>query len=144
MKKTILTHAIAGAMVVASFTAFGQEKAPEPTKNVMEAPRDLGQAKIDSAADFQKFKKEAEVNISNNQKKIELLKTNESSDTQEVKDKYDSDVLALEQKNAALEKKINESDKTKTSDWSSFKREFNFDMDELWAAIKDVGVNDPK
>jgi hypothetical protein len=53
-------------------------------------------------------------------------------------------VAALEQKNDELKMKIDGSDKTKTSKWASFKREFNHDMNGLWNSIKDVGTNNTK
>ena len=143
MKKKILTMAITGVISIVSLTAFGQEnkKATEARKDVAEAQQDLRKAKTDSAADYQKFRKEAEIKISENQKKIDLLKTKKISEGKEVKEKYDMKVLALEQKNNELQKDIVASAHTETNMWSSFKREFNHDMDELGQAIKDIGVN---
>ena len=64
--------------------------------------------------------------------------------SKEVKEKYDKKVSALEQKNNDLKKKIEASNNTQSSKWSSFKREFNHDMDELGHAIKDIGVDNKK
>ena len=146
MKKTILTFTITGVIVAASLTVFGQEnkKAKEARKDVAQSQKDLREAKTDSAADFKKFKKDAEAKISENQKKIAELKAKKSNDSKEVKEKYDKKVLALEKKNNELKKKIEAADKTQTSMWSSFKREFNHDMDELMHAIKDIGTDNVK
>jgi len=146
MKKTILRFTITGVIVATSLTSFGQEnkKAEKERKNVAEAQKDLGEAKADSAADFKAFKKDAETKISENQKKIAELKAKKSSDDKKVKEKYDKNILALEKKNNELKKKIEGCTNTKTSKWSSFKREFNHDMDELGHAIKDIGVDNTK
>jgi phosphoenolpyruvate-protein kinase (PTS system EI component) len=146
MKKTILTFAVTGVIAVASLTAFGQEnkKAAEARKDVAESQKDLKEAKTDSAEDFKKFKKDAELQIGENQKKIAELKAKKSNDNKEAREKYDKKVLALEQKNNELKKKIEVSDNTKTSMWSSFKREFNHDMSELGHAIKNIGVDNEK
>ena len=119
-------------MAITGFTTFGQEnkKVPQASKDLIGAQVDLNEARIDSAADFQKFKKESELKINDNENKIAELKTkswNENFDEQKID--------ALQQKNDALKKQIEESDKTKTSNWTSFKREFNHDADELGRAL---------
>ncbi len=76
--------------------------------------------------------------ISENQKRIAELKAKKSTDTKDIKKKYDEKVLALEAKNNELKKKIKTSDDTKTDMWTSFKHGFNHDMEELEAAIKSI------
>ena len=146
MKKKNLTFALTLVMAVAGLSAFGQEnqKAKDARKDVAASQKDLREAKKDSAADFQKFKKDAEARISENKKKIAELKTKKSTDSKEMKEKYDKKVLALEQKNNELKKKIEASDNTETSMWTSFKRGFNHDMVELGQAIKDLGTDKTK
>ncbi len=146
MKKIILKCAVTGFMVVTSLTSFAQQdkKAEKARKNVAEAQKDLTEAKTDSAVDFQNFKKDAETKISENKSKIAELKAKKSSDSKEVKKKYDKKVVALEKKNDDLKMKIEGCGNTKTSKWASFKREFNYDMDELGHSIKDFGVDNTK
>ena len=133
MKNKILTFAITGVIAMVSLSATAQED-----KKAAAARKELKEAKIDSAADFQKFRKESETKISENQKKIAELKAKKSNDTQEIRKKYNEKVGALEAKNNALKKKIKYADDTKTSMWTSFKRGFNNDMKELEAAIKSI------
>jgi len=76
--------AITGVIVLAGVSASAQEN-----KKAAEARKDLKEAKIDSAEDFHKFKKEAESKIKENQAKIAELKAKKSSDSKEVKKKYD-------------------------------------------------------
>lgn len=52
--------------------------------------------------------------------------------------------MALEKQNNMLRKKIETCDNTKTSMWTSFKQEFNHDINELGLAIKNIGVDNEK
>ena len=146
MKNKILTLAMTGAIAIVGLSATAQEskKAADARKEVASAKKDLREAKIDSAADFQKFKKEAEGKIKENQMKITELKAKKSNDSKEVKAKYDKKVFALEKKNNELKSKIKKSSGTKTDMWTSFKREFTHDMEELGHAFKDLAVDNTK
>lgn len=153
MKTKILTIALSGILAALSFTAIAQEDkkaaearkdVAEANKDVMEAKEDLREAKIDSAADFQEFKKASELKIAENHKQITALKSKKSNDTKAVRAKYDEKVLALEHKNNALKMQIRGSGITKTSKWTSFKREFNHDVNELGRAIADLGKDNAK
>jgi hypothetical protein len=143
MKKTILKVAVTCIMVTVSLTTFAQQnkKAAKERKDIAKAEKNLGEAKADSAADFNAFKKDAETKIAENQNKIAELKLKKTSDNMEVKEKYDKKVLTLEKKNNDLKLKIDQCADTKTSKWSAFKREFTHDIDELGHAIRDIGVD---
>ncbi len=146
MKTKILILTVTAAMSLTSFTALGQEdkKAKEARKDVAEAKQDLKEARIDSAANFQKFKKEAEASITEKKIKIAELKAKKMSENSEDKKKYDKKIASLEKKNDDLRKKLETCDATKTDNWTSFKEEFYHDMNELGQAIKDIGVNNEK
>ncbi len=139
MKNRISALAI-GVIALASMSAMAQEnrKAASARKEVRSAKNQLKEAKIDSAADFQKFKNEAEIKIHENEVKIGELKAKKSGGTIEAKNKYNKAVVALETKNNDLKKKIKSADDTKTSRWRAFKNAFNHDMKELEAAIKRI------
>jgi predicted nucleic acid-binding Zn-ribbon protein len=146
MKKTTLGFAIILIIGTISLPALGQQnkKAEKARKDMAKAKIDLQEAKIDSVADYQKFKNEADLNIAANQKTIAELRTKKADDNKELKEKYDKQVMALEDKNEELKKRIDGSAHVKTSKWSSFKQEFNHDMNELGRAIRDIGVNNMK
>lgn len=142
MYKVVIT----GTMLALSLNGVAQQdkKSEKARKNVVEANKDLREAKRDSVADFKKFKQEAELSIKENQKKIAELKLHKMNENIESKEKYDKKVLALEQKNNELKNKIEGCETIKTSMWSSFKSEFNHDMNELGHAIRDIGVDNKK
>jgi hypothetical protein len=133
MKNRILAFAITGVIAMISLSATAQQ-----SKKATKARKELASAKIDSAADFHKFKKESEIKIKENQTKIAELKARKSNDTKDIREKYDKKVAALEVQNNEMKKKIKNADDTKTSMWVSFKVGFNHDMQELEAAIKKI------
>ena len=146
MKTKILTAALTTMMTIVGLTAIAQEdkKAKEARKDAAEAQKDLKEARTDSAADYQAFKKDAELKISDNKKKIAALKAKKAGDNKETNEKYNKKVAALEVKNTELKDKIDRCNDTKTSMWTSFKKEFNHDMEELGKAFKDISVNNEK
>lgn len=140
--KTLLVGIGAFAMVVTThFPAFSQEdkRSAQARKELAEAKKNLTKAKIDSSADFEQFKLEAENKIEENKKKITELRLADADLSMDLKKKYDKKITALQEKNDKLQKQIDESADTKTSKWTEFKKEFNQDMNELTDAIKNIG-----
>lgn len=146
MKNTILKLTVLSFFIFGSIQLNAQtdRKASKARSDMKEAEKDLKIAKNDSAEDFLKFKKESEESIADNQSKINELKKKKFENNNEEQQKYDRKMMDLEAKNNKLRKQINSSDDTKTSMWSSFKREFSHDLNELGNAFKDIGVNNEK
>lgn len=143
MDKNVLRFTLGVMLATVSITANAQQdkKSEKARKEVAEAKEDLRLAKIDSVEDYNKFKIDADAKIAQNKIKIKELKEQKMSDNADIKEKYQKKIFVLEQKNNDLKKKIDESDKTISSKWSSFKKEFNHDMEELGKAFKDIGVD---
>ncbi len=139
MKQQIIKIAFTSVIALTSITAFSQEN-----KQAANARKDLREAKLDSADDYNRFKKEAEATIKENEKKISELKAKKSEANKEEKEKYNKKVQALEQKNKNLKIKIEGASKTTTEMWASFKREFNHDIDEIGKAIRDIAKDNTK
>lgn len=146
MKKNILTLTVVTAMSILSLNTFGQQdkKSEKARKNLAEAKKDLKEAKTDSVVDYLEFKKEAEMNIAENKKKISDLRTKKNESIKEEQLNYDKKVLILEQKNEELAQKINGSGTTKTTMWTAFKEEFRRDMKALGSSISNIGTNNEK
>lgn len=136
MKNRTVAFVITGVIAVGGLSAHAQE-----SKKTASAPKtaaikpDLKEVKIDSAVDFQRFKKESELRINENMSKIAELKAKKSSD-REVQRVIDKKVFDIELRNNILKKKIRNAGDTKTNRWVSFKQSFNHDMEELEATIK--------
>jgi hypothetical protein len=146
METKNLVLVVTTVMTIASVSGFAQQdkKSEKARKDVAESHVKLKEAQTDSTADYQQFKKNAEEKIRDNEKKIAKLKIEKSKNDKETKEEYDKKVLALEAKNNELKKRIADSANTKTYMWSSFKREFTHDMDELANAFKDIGIDNAK
>jgi peptidoglycan hydrolase CwlO-like protein len=140
MKKKLLTHIIAYLLIISSVPVFAQQdkQAEKARKDLVKAHKDLKEAKIDSAADYEKFVNQAELSITENKKQIALLKTKNADESKEVADKYNDDIAALEKRNDELEKRIKEASHTKTNMWQRFKLNFNRDINKLGDAIKRI------
>jgi hypothetical protein len=146
MKKSILKLTVTGLIAISSLNSYGQQnkKAEKERKNVAEAQQDLMEAKADSAASLKNFNEKSELEIAENQKKINALKTKKISHDKETDATYDKKVLALEKQNSELKKRISSSGKTKTNAWYSFKEDFKRDMDKLVENIKDIEFKNTK
>lgn len=147
MKKARGIITIALAIGLCSLQLFAQspdEKAEAARKDIKAAQRELREAKIDSAADYTKFKNEAELKLKENRASISMLKAKKYQNAKTMQATYDNSIKQLETRNLELEKKIKGSATTSTVKWTSFKREFNHDMEELGKSIKDISTKYPK
>lgn len=153
IKKTILTLTFTCMLLAVTCNTFAQENKQaakarkhvnEAQKDVVDAKHELNEARIDSTEEYRAFRREAEMEIKNNDGKIALLKAKKVNGTEQENAKYQRKVKTLEMKNDDLRKKINGSDSIKMDTWSTFKREFNHDMKQLGKAIKNIGVDNSK
>ncbi|RPI72643.1 MAG: peptidase M23 [Ignavibacteriales bacterium] len=151
MKKTILSIAIATTLFAAMFTgckslAEKKESAQDKVQDAKEDLRDVQKdanieaQKIATAEEWQLFKSESEEKISDNEKRIAELKVKMKKPGKVLDAQYEKRIDALEQKNRELRTKLENYEKSQ-SDWETFKREFNHDMDEIGQAFKDLTVD---
>lgn len=125
------------------------EKMDSANQNVEDARQDLKDAqkdantvavKVANAEEWAAFKAGSEATIKDNQVRIDDLKIKMKKPGQTFDAMYAKNIENLEQKNKDLKTRIGTYE-TNQSDWESFKREFNHDMDELGKAIRDLTVN---
>jgi hypothetical protein len=133
MKNLNLFLVLTYSIMIASFAVSGQQK----------TGGDHHEAKLDSAADYNKFRIEAEKKLSDNQKKIGAFRKKVHITDKALQTKYDIEILSLDQRNFDLQKELIKSSDIKTHEWSSFKRDLNNDIMELKNAITEFGVNNP-
>lgn len=155
MKNTIVTFIIASTFLAGTFLTGCQssaEKVDDAQSKVVDAKQDLKEVQRKAAEDAQKaanaeewriFKAESEVKIKANETRIAELKDKMRTSGKTLGALYAENINALEQKNKAMQVRMDAYDKGQ-SDWASFKREFNHDMDELGQALKDFTVNNKK
>lgn len=147
----IATTFLVGAIFTGCQTSA--EKVDDAKANVTEAKQDLKEVKAEVSAEEQKaaneaawkaYKVEAEAKIDANDVLIAEIKAKMQKAGKTMDKLYKQQVEALEQKNKDLRQRINVYNANTQSDWESFKREFDHDMDELGAALKDLTVNNKK
>ena len=152
MKKIILTLVVATAFLAGTMLTGCQSSAQKEASardNVQEAKQDLKNVQEDANAEAQKlanaeewktFKSDAEITIRNNEIRIADLKVKLNKPGTVLDPMYVKKIETLEQQNKDLKKRIEDYEKNQ-SDWETFKREFNHDMDELGRALKDLTVD---
>jgi chromosome segregation ATPase len=128
------------------------QKADSADNKVQDAKQDLKKAETDAALANQKaavaeewrvFKADTDIRIKANESAVVDLKAKMKTSGKKMDDVYSASIDALEQKNKDLQARLDNYEKNQ-SDWASFKREFNHDMDELGQAFKDLTVNNKK
>lgn len=147
---TLITTIFAG-MIFTSCESSTQ-KMEDAQANVEEAKQDLKEARQDAVAVAQKtaseeawktFKSESELKIRGNEMRITELREKMKTSGKTLDALHVKNIDQLEQKNKDLNAKMVAYEKEQ-SDWESFKREFNHDMDELGIALKEFTINNEK
>ena len=149
MKKAIyilaITTFLVGSLVAGCQSSTKKEDAAH--ESVKEAQEDLTKARTEltkqkaaSAVEWQDFKNKTNETIYANETRIAHSKLNMKSTGKSADIIYKKNIEALEQKNKDLKNRMNAYKNDTNSDWNSFKREFNHDMEELGIALKDLTI----
>lgn len=129
-----------------------KEKEEDAKENVQDAKHELADVKEDIKSDSVKavqveewkiFRNDSEARIRSNDIRIAALKKKMEKPGNKLDAKYPETIMVLEKKNKELTERMDAYEKNQ-SDWEEFKREYNHDMEELGAALKDFRVNNKK
>lgn len=151
MKKSIFMLAIMASTFFIS-CKNNTEKEAEAVEDVVEATDDLNKVNEDinkdaatkaNDAEWQTYKAEANKTIAENQTRISELQMAMNKPGKTFDEAYKKSIESLSEKNTALKVKIGDYENNQT-DWETFKREFNSDMEGLGQAMKDLTVNNKK
>ncbi|MES2762628.1 MAG: peptidase M23 [Bacteroidota bacterium] len=140
MKNKVMILAATGLIAGCLFTNCkdsSEHKVENASENVADAQKDLDKAEQEFAEEWEKFRLESEERIRNNDNEIARYREMEKND-KTFRKNYEEKVTQLEARNAELKAKMAEDKNTRRENWAEFKREFNHDMDELGAALKDI------
>jgi hypothetical protein len=154
MKKSIILLAAASVIAGNVFLSCksNSEKESDAVEEVQDAKENLDDVTEDinddviskaNDAEWQTYKSEAIKTITANGMRIAELKKAIIKPGTTFDKAYLKSIASLEDKNASLKVKITNYENNQT-DWDSFKREFNSDMNELGTAIKDVTTKNKK
>jgi DNA anti-recombination protein RmuC len=145
MNRSILILALTGIMLGSLLTSCQQspsskidnkeDKLLKEQEDVVEAKQDLNQALRDSV---RQFKLDAQNMITENNRKIDEFKTKVENGKKATREKYSAKISDLERRNKELQKRLDEFNDENGEKWTSFKREFNHDMDEIGNSLKDI------
>ncbi|WP_124019319.1 hypothetical protein [Flavobacterium sp. A45] len=151
MKKSFFTLAIATFVMGSIFISCkpntekeqaAQESVDSAKVAVTEAEDDLDEAKrAATAEEWQEFKDDTNAKIEENNAKIAELKLEIKKTGKEIDKSYQKSIDTMEQRNKDLKAKLDTYKNDVNSDWQSFKREFNHDIDLLGQSLKDFTVN---
>lgn len=147
MKTTIFTLAF-GTLIIGTVTIACKPSTKEENESKVKvevAKENLVEAqKALTAEEWKVFKENTDSIINENEFRINELKVKMKKAGKSIDVNYKKNIDILEQKNQDLKVKVDTYKKDSDSDWKSFKREFNHDMDELGHALKDLTVNNSK
>jgi chromosome segregation ATPase len=122
------------------------EKVDDAQEDVHEAEARLEEARRDSIAaekEWSDFRLTAREQIEANKARIAELRDKKREKGKALDSAYQEEIDRLEERNDRLRARVDDYDKYH-SDWETFKREFNRDMDELGEALKNMTVNNSK
>jgi len=154
MKKMILILAVTTLMAGTIFTGCqsSTQKQQAAQDKVQDARQDLNAAqknanevaqKAATAEEWKTFKSESELKIKDNEIRINELTVKMKNPGELFDALYEKKIANLEQQNKDLKARLEAHEKSQ-SNWESFKREFNHDMDAIGQALKDLTVDNKK
>ena len=142
MKKLILSIAMVAFIAGTVSVSFGQEgiKPTKPEKKVIvsEPQQQAGDNLLDSIADFQTLTKASEIRFTENEKSIAALKLNNTSQDTLKKSTKSREIDILEQKNNSLRQDLVDYKNDGKTEWKTFLKGFNSDMDKLTGDLKNM------
>ncbi len=152
MKRTIFILSATITLIAGTIFTSCQstaQKQDAANEKVQDARQDLNEAKTDAntigqelatAEEWATFKSESEVKIRDNEIRITELTVKMNKPGEVFDELYKNKISNLELQNKEMRTRLIEYEKSQ-SNWETFKREFNHDMDELGKALKDLTVD---
>ena len=128
----------AGTVITSCNTGNRQNKTNENVEDVQQQ-----QQIVATPEEWAEFKSESERKIMENEARIQELKQKMMEPGVGLDSLRQNRIERLEEKNNELRVKIRTYENDQ-SDWESFKREFNHDMDEIGDAFKDLTIDNKK
>lgn len=150
MKKTILSLAlttfIAGTVLVGCKESSKKEEAVQ--ENVQDARADLDDAKEElseakraaTEQEWKAFKESTNATIAKNEIRIAEMKADLKKTGKNIDTEYSKKIQELEEKNKEIKNKLETYKNDANSDWQSFKKEFNDDVNDLGTSLKNFTV----
>jgi chromosome segregation ATPase len=147
--KTFNVKHVAAMLIVAAWCTLAcnnssEKKVESAREDVNDAKQDLQKAQNNYNEEWQKFHDDARIRIDENNNRIAEYRVKIKTEKQDVRDRDEKRIAELETRNHNLQVKLDSYKDDGNSNWDSFKREFNHDMDELGHAIGDIFKNNER
>jgi len=122
-----------------------QVKVQDAKQELNTAQKDANAAAmvVATAEEWEAFRNESELKIKANEIRITELNVKMKKPGEIFDEIYEKKITNLEQQNREMRARLVAYEKSQ-SNWESFKREFNHDMDEIGQALKDLTVDNKK
>jgi len=122
-----------------------QDKVKDAKKDLKEAQKDANAAAqvVATAEEWEAFRNGSELKIRENANRIAELNVKMKKPGEIFDDLYAKRIADLEQQNKDMKARLLAYEKSQ-SNWESFKREFNHDMNAIEQAFKDLSVDNKK
>lgn len=142
MKKSlgILAVAIIFTGLTVTSCSTPSEKVDDAKENVEEANEELEEREA-YLKEVENFRSQTAIQISENEKSIIAFNERIANQKKEAKEDYKKKITDLEAKNSDMKKKMDDFNADSKAGWEKFKREFNYDMEMLGNAFRDLGEN---
>jgi DNA repair ATPase RecN len=147
---TVTITIMAGTIFTSCQSSIQKQEAAQA--KVRDAKQDLNAAQKDAKAaaqvvataeEWKAFRSESELKIRDNEIRITELNVKMKKPGEIFDALYAKKIANLEQQNKDMRARLEAYEKSQ-SNWESFKREFNHDMDAIGQALKDLTVDNKK
>ena len=134
---TLLSVAIFTTVVTScnNGTESKTEKLEDAKEEVIEARKDLNEARLDSANEYAKYRADVQQRLQANEDLIAATKVQMKTNKAAFDANAEKTLFELEQQNANLRATINDYKEGSYSTWETFKSSFNKQVDDLGKSI---------
>lgn len=129
-----ITTLIAGTMFIGCQSS--SEKVESAQKDFLKANSELNKANEEYLKDIAAYRKKMDEKVAENDKSLVDFQARVEHEKKEAKADYIKRIVALQQKNTDIKKKMDDYKAEGKEKWELFKIEFNHEMDELGNALK--------
>jgi chromosome segregation ATPase len=150
MKKSMLIltiPALLGASLIFSACTSSTNKVDNAKKDVVEAKSDLKDAREDLQdanqeylRDVEAYRREVSEKIAANNRSIVDFNTQIKNEKLEAQADYRRQLDDLDRRNEVMKRRLNDYKVNGQSNWESFKKEYNKDLDALGTAFRNMTV----
>jgi hypothetical protein len=149
MKKSIISL-VAPLLLSAGLILSGCNTASDRNRRADERARDAQgdireteRGRAASAEEWRTFKSDAEIQLKENETRIAEMRANMKRPGTAADSLRYNRIITLEQRNADLRNRLNNYENDR-SDWETFQRNFNREMDEIENSFENVATTNPR